>query len=80
MDEERRCTHATWLMMIPALFGFGRIKLEMALLSKDHTDTGNIESSTTDGFWKYAVSLDRHGTVLYLCSECLKYVYCETNN
>ena len=25
---------------------------------KEHKDTGYIESSTTDGFWKYAVSLD----------------------
>ena len=27
-----------------------RIKLEMALLSKNHIDIGNIESGTTDGF------------------------------
>ncbi len=38
----------------------GRLKLEVALLSKNHTDPSNIESNTTGGFWKYAVSLNRH--------------------
>ena len=41
----------------------GEGKLKMALLSKNLRDTGKIESSTTDGFLKYTVSLDRHSTV-----------------
>ena len=50
----------------------GRRKVVMALLGIESYEQCNMVSCTTKGYWKYAVSLDRHSTA-HDCS--MKWIY-----